>query len=110
MKEENKNLKKLTWKYFWENKLIEVLAVIGFVLIPFFFGKVCSLIIPDTIYESIFEVNYIGTIGQQWLFGAVILFILAIIVAVIGAIIYSNWNWAEKRAEEKIEKSKKKSK
>ena len=104
MKETDKNLKKLTWKYFWENKLIELLIVIGVVFIPFFLGKLYGLAIPKMVFVKIFGVEYTGAILENWILGVLGLIILATIAGVIYAIIQGNWNWAEEKAERKIKK------
>ena len=104
MKETDKNLKKLTWKYFWENKLIELLIVIGVVFIPFFLGKLYGLAIPKMVFVKIFEVEYTGTIFQNWIIGIFGLIILTLIALVIYRVIQGNWNWAEEKAERKIKK------
>ncbi len=104
MKEKDKNLKKLTWKYFWQNKLLEVLILIGVLFIPFGIGTIFSSVLPSKILEEMFKPHiYTGTIGQQWLCGAFILFILVIIGGVIYGIIHVNWSWAKNRTERKME-------
>ena len=104
MKETDKNLKKLTWKYFWENKLIEVLIIINAVFIPFFLGKLYALAIPKIVFAKMFGTEYTGTILENWLIGFFGLMILTLIALVIYSIIQGNWNWAEEKAERKIKK------
>ncbi len=104
MKEKEENSKKLIWKYFWQNKLLEVLILIGILFIPFSIGAIFSSTSLKIMCEGMFKPHiYTGTIGQQWVCGVFTLFILAIIVAVIYGIILFNWNWAKNRAERKAE-------
>ncbi len=104
MKEKEENSKKLIWKYFWQNKLLEVLVLVCIFLIPFSIGKSISSTSLKIMYEGMFKPHmYTGTIGQQWLFGASILFILAMIVAGIYGIISRNWNLAKDKVKRKME-------
>ena len=85
--------------------MLEVLILVDILFIPFSIGKILSSASLNIIYEGLIKPDlYTGTIGQQWLCGVFILFILAIIVAVVYGIIAFNWNWAKNRAERKMEK------
>lgn len=110
MKEQE--LKSLTWKYFWEQKIKElawtllVLAILGiyYVIIdytnckfPTFFGSA-----EEFTCHSVYE-----NIGYMCLF-SLVLMVIGVILFFIGHVIYaiikSNWKKAKKRAEKELEK------
>ncbi|MCK9429517.1 MAG: hypothetical protein M0R17_05895 [Candidatus Omnitrophica bacterium] len=107
----NKQLK-LTWKYFWEQKLKElgifIFGVAGFVFIPYYF----TILILFKVFPNLY-INMFGEpIIMFWLMGLIFLFIISFLVAIIikGIIEFIKWNWnkADERARKELGIKKKK--
>lgn len=108
----NKELRKQTWKYFWQQKLTEI---------SIFLGIVSSIVfIPLLMVKWTWFINISGWSGEysSWgdsvllLFGFVIVLIFISLVCFVlcmalGDWIKSNWKKAEKRAKKKLKERKK---
>lgn len=103
----NKNeLKKLTVKYFWQQKTLEVLSFIGgivaIIFIPYLLGILTNIIFK-------FPEGYVSNHGGIWTIGLMFVLILVLIGLLIYVIyraieywISENWEKAEKRAKLKL--------
>ena len=93
-----KELKNLIWFYFVQQKVLEILSIPLLTIIPYLIGVKFS--------------NYFGEYGifLSWWVGIVIfgvsILLLAGVVGLIYLFIKSNWNWAKRRAEKKLQNGK----
>lgn len=105
--EKEKQIKKLTWKFFWEQKIKEVclfIIIIPFVIfVPYWLGKIMDRLFTIEIPDNLKFVF--------WIFGLLFLMLAIVILYAIGTMSYewimNNWERAEYRAREKLIKSKK---
>jgi len=106
-------LEKLTWEFFWQQKIKEIVIaifiIIGLIFIPTLLGNlgislwgdefVCGIPSP----ENACEVNSVNT----WWAGLVVLVVLAIAITILyflGTLwLTSNWDKATERAKKKLE-------
>ena len=110
-------LKKLTWKYFWEQKLIEV--IIGLVIIAaiMFISYLVGICLPDWQQITIGPDNpcYLNHeldcglgFWDYWITGLLMSVMGGIILGLIGKGLYEwirfNWEKASSRAEKKLDK------
>lgn len=95
-----KDLKKLTWKYFWEQKGDELMPV-RIVLIVLAGAGSLILIMMNILYlcgvEEAIRIN-------PWLFGICISYLSCLIIWGLIYWIKDNWEWATERAEEDLKK------
>lgn len=113
-------LKSLTWKYFWQQKLKEIiivlLMIVGVIFIPYLVGS----LIPDhanmfILHEGVCFIEKQIDCGlgfwEHWFQGFVIVFFGGIIIGLIIKGIYewikSNWKKADGRARDELEISQK---
>ncbi len=93
-------LNRLTWKYFWQQKLKEVgltIAILGgLTFIPYWFGLLCLKIFNEIEYEK----------AIIWCYGILGLFVIALVVLFVGYWIDCNWKKARKKAKKKIKEKK----
>lgn len=102
-------LNNLTWKYFTEQKLLEVLIVLGILFIPYlasFFGKKIPFEPLQTLlsYETFFGMWFDGLLTIF-----LVIFLIAFVLFVLGVILvflWKNWEKAERRAKKKLRKKK----
>lgn len=100
--DKTKQLKKLTWKYFWQQKLKEFLFFIGIasivIFVPYYFGVLTCKVIGERI-EGLF---FLWT----WILGALLLVLVMLIGMfifwVIKEIVRLNWEKAQIRAKEEL--------
>ena len=89
-------LNKLTWKYFWQQKLKEVgltIAILaGGIFIPYWVGLLCLKIFN--------EIEHIR--GLIWIYGIVGLFVIAFSSLFIGYWMSCNWEKASRKARKKL--------
>ena len=93
-------LNRLTWKYFWQQKLKEVgltiVGLCGLVFIPYWVGLLCLKIFN--------EIEHVR--GLIWVYGIFGLFVIAFLVLFIGYWIDCNWEKAREKAKKKIKEKK----
>ena len=100
-------IKSLTWKYFWEQKLKEIGRGIGiaflFTIVPYFIGILVGV---EFLGECTYEFYFACVIIANWMVGLIFLIIgggiFTLIFVVLRDWIKSNWKKAKKRAIEKI--------
>lgn len=102
-------LYRLTWKYFWQQKVKEVSLLIlitgSITLLPYYLGRLALLIFGK---EKICKIsgldsyNCILRYDHLWDIGFIVLLIILIIILVIYQWIKSNWKKAKRRAEKEI--------
>jgi ABC-type multidrug transport system fused ATPase/permease subunit len=95
----NEKLKKLTWKYFWRQKLKEVgltllIAAVG-IFIPYWIGKFVGLIFNNV---------DISTKGNSWIAGIFALLVLSLIGYLLYLWIEYNWDKAKNKAIKELKK------
>ena len=108
-------LKSLTWKYFWQQKLKEImialLIIVGAIFIPYLVGS----LIPDYFQLTIMgtdicyierQVNCGLGFWEHWVTGLLIVLFGGLIISLIIKGIYewikSNWTKASERASEEL--------
>lgn len=107
----NKQIRSLTWKYFWQQKwdetkgfLIGFLIVLGFIFVPYILGiifgvepAICNLDLVEECNPFDYWISGLSYCFVGIIFGMSILFIICI-----GALFYfwieENWNLAKRRA------------
>jgi uncharacterized membrane protein len=112
------NKKSLTWKYFWEQKSVELskgfIILAALILIPLMIG---SFVGDDSALICGDDQEIVQECGQvyQWfkgLFALFFLFIVGALLFLIGMVIWDwindNWERASERADEEIKRRKKK--
>lgn len=106
-----KEIRKLTWEYFWQQKIneISIFTAISLlvVFIPHLVGKIIVKLF--TITECYWVDHYMDCgLRHTWLYGVGTIFIFSlitfIIVWVLRKWISSNWDKAETRAKEEYNK------
>lgn len=109
-------LKKLTWKYFWKQKLNEIGITFGilfaFTILPWLMGYIGCYFNPIFVENFVFDdvilkchtgfwVMYgLGWVTMLSLF--IVILAIGLIIAIIIGWIYNNWEKAEKRAREEL--------
>ena len=108
---------KLTWKYFWQQKIKEIslflIVVVSIIFIPYILGHNigdnmdigCGTNGSGEIGECHYLVQWIEGLAYIFLGGCCIvfcLFILAMIYDLLEDWIKSNWNRAEERAKKEL--------
>lgn len=92
---DKKDFKSLVWFYFVQQKVVEILSIPFFIFVPYLIGSKIS----DDWFGGL---NVFGT----WLVGLTIVLLsiiaLVVIVGVLYIFIKSNWNWAKRRASNKL--------
>jgi len=107
-------LKKLTWKYFWQQKFKEIMMPITLALALMFMPYLIGQVIPDNILNYLIEFGWAEipielTFSYYWGAG----FLLLIPIVLIGGLSYgviteiikwlkSNWRKAEMRAKTEL--------
>ena len=110
MKRKNKEerLRELTWKYFKQQKLIEgMIGVVGIILlifVPYYLG-----IVFNPLYQRMFpSEDTITSLIGIWAMGFALILWVTLTLLLVGFLLYwwltSNWERAEERAEEELEK------
>lgn len=99
----SRNLRRLTWDYFIDQKFNEVVNFLFFgsliIFLPYYLG---NLIMRERPIPSDFAYFAIG----RWIAGAFSLFVLFAIIALIAVWIDSNWTKAKRRARKQIRSGK----
>jgi formate hydrogenlyase subunit 3/multisubunit Na+/H+ antiporter MnhD subunit len=97
------DIKKLTWKYFWQQKLKEIGIFVGIVggiiFLPYWFGLLTKLIFP--MFETDFFEGEFGRFSI-WLHGLFFLALFLLILLVIWYWVEINWDKAKERAEKEL--------
>ena len=113
----NNQLKQLTWKYFIQNKIKEIVWTVvilaAIIFIPYLLGNSigdnrsewCDM---DMYYEYDCNVGMIWLEGFLYLIGGIVALIITIVL--IYRWFKSNWNKAERKAEEELRSSHKRRK
>lgn len=120
MKKEHKEMlrRKLTWKYFWEQKCEELcnfikvfsaVLFVGFIIPLLIGGYVISHGYCKTASEVFYQIDTLGIILYTWATGVLCCLIIALILIVIGAFIFyigewllNNWEIAKARARREL--------
>ena len=111
-----KSIQDLTWEYFLEQKVFEIFATIGFLLI----GWMVVVGVPMAIGQSIGDGmddscsgNYLQNVdakkctnGDAWMEGFFYLIVAVMIILVLGSWFNSNWEKARWKAEEETQEQK----
>ncbi len=115
-----KSIQNLTWKYFLEQKVFEILLVVGFLLI----GWMVVIGVPMALGQSIGDGlddacsgNYWRNVdakectnGDTWFEGFFYLIVIGLIILVFGVWFFTNWKKATEKAEEEFRKRKRRKK
>lgn len=93
-----KELKEITWIYFIQQKVLELLLIPAIVMIPYLVGDFAG-----NLWSKFFGIPTFPSAFSLWLFGIfnLILFILIIstVFTLINNWIVFNWNWANEKAK-----------
>lgn len=90
----------LTWKYFWEQKILEVFIAIGFGLIGWFYVIGLPIAIGILILDSL-------DTTINWMVGIFTILILSFVLVMISCWFESNWKKAKYKARKELREVKK---
>lgn len=113
--------RRLTWKYFWEQKIKEVLSVLGwlglFIAIPFLLGQfigdnIDMMCTGDRVAEPLtggfsLLVGYKCGIIERWIEGIIYCVPIGTVIFFMTIWIKGNWRKAKERAEIELGEGKK---
>jgi len=105
-------LKSLTWKYFWQQKITEVsigiFVILAILFIPYLLGMIVVNIFNPTCIAWASDIVVTCDIFHIWTFGIIAIILTGLAVIIILKWIESNWKKASKRARAKLNIGKKK--
>jgi len=98
-------IKRLTWKYFWQQKIKEICYGVEYFIVAYLcMGWIFGLVFLVFAFEDDLWNGFIYT-GNWWAFIPIILWIIFLFIVITDAFIYwidENWEKASKRAKKEL--------
>jgi glucan phosphoethanolaminetransferase (alkaline phosphatase superfamily) len=107
--EQKQQIKKLTWKYFWQQKVVEsivgIFGIATLIYLPYYFMFFLNYLFNTTEFTTNFDGSNMDVVSI-WVIGLLCLVILCLVCYLLFILakewVKSNWNKAKKRAESEV--------